>query len=148
MIRRPNLKNLCRVSNLRRGSNMVGSSWNGIQCFEFSAGAQLELVFDGSPTRLNSLNLASDLCFLHGYKLQKFFSNPYIFATCFFISHSRKYVRSTRLGCKDIGISKSVFVAKIPSKIINLLESRAWQVSYPFLFSFSSQAFYTKYKFL
>ena len=46
------------------GSNIVGSTWNYIQCFEILAGAQLEPVFGGSATQfkscLNSLNWASD----------------------------------------------------------------------------------------
>ena len=51
IIYRPNSKNLIRVLNLRRGSNMVGSTRNCIQCFEIRAGAQLEPVFGGSATR-------------------------------------------------------------------------------------------------
>jgi len=50
-ILRLNLKNLSRVLNLRRGSNMVGSTWNCIMCFEIWAGAQVEPVFDVSATR-------------------------------------------------------------------------------------------------
>ena len=62
-----------------------------------------------------------ELSFCH--KLE--FSNPYIFATgwrkplilqTYMIwsnrNHSLKYLRSMSLGCKDIGIGKSKFVAK------------------------------------
>ena len=52
---RPNLKNFSRVSNLR---NMIGSTWNWIQCFEIRAGAQLKPVLVVQPRGLNSLNLA------------------------------------------------------------------------------------------
>ena len=45
---RPNLNNLSRVTNLRRGSNTVGSSWNCNQCFRIWAGALLEPVFGSS----------------------------------------------------------------------------------------------------
>jgi len=50
-LRRPNLKNWSHLSNLRRGSNMVGSTRNSVMCFEIWAGAQLEPVLGGSATR-------------------------------------------------------------------------------------------------
>ena len=36
---RPKLKSLSHVFNLRRGSNIIGSTWNYIQCFEIWAGS-------------------------------------------------------------------------------------------------------------
>ena len=56
---RPNSKNLSRGSNMRRGSNMVGSDFNCIQCIEIWAGAQLETVYDELATRFKFLNSAS-----------------------------------------------------------------------------------------
>ena len=50
-LRRPNLKNWSHLSNLRRGSNMVGSTRNSDMCFEIWAGAQLEPVLGGSAMR-------------------------------------------------------------------------------------------------
>ena len=40
VIHRPNLRNLSRVLNLRRGSNIIGSTLNCIQCLEILAGTQ------------------------------------------------------------------------------------------------------------
>ena len=36
---------------MKRGSNMVGSTLNCIQCFEILTGAQLKPVFGGSATQ-------------------------------------------------------------------------------------------------
>ena len=60
---RPNLRNLSRSSNMRRGSNMVGSTWNCIQCFEILAGAQLEPVFGQLRRRPLALNLETHFYF-------------------------------------------------------------------------------------
>ena len=43
---------MSHISNLRRSSSKVGSTWNCIKFFEIWAGAQSEPVFGGSATRL------------------------------------------------------------------------------------------------
>ena len=53
---RSSWKNFICVSNLRRDSNMVGSPWNCIQCFDIWAGAQLKSVLGRSTSWLVFLN--------------------------------------------------------------------------------------------
>jgi len=77
IIQRLNLKNLSRISNLRRGSNMVGFTWNCIQCFKIWADSQLEMIFDGSPTRFKFSKLSHWFLFFTWIKITKVLSSAY-----------------------------------------------------------------------
>ena len=61
---RPNFKNLRCVTNFRRGSDMVGSTRNCIQCFEIWAGAQLEPVFGGLVSRFKFFKFGLSIIYL------------------------------------------------------------------------------------
>ena len=61
---RRNFENLRCVTNFRRGSDMVGSTRNCIQCFEIWAGAQLEPVFGGLVSRFKFFKFGLSIIYL------------------------------------------------------------------------------------
>ena len=71
------------------------------------------ILWPRSP--LKELSLCHKLWFYNPYIFATGWRKPFIFQTYMIwanISHSLKYLSSMSLGCKDIGIIKSKFVAK------------------------------------